>query len=174
MYDLTTHCRQNSGPGIEVVDIAGTAVSSTSAQLGVNVVQVNGQTASAAGTVTFPGTIASTTNITAGTITTATNVTNGVNATAINGSATAAANLAVSAATMLTGKAVTGTLSSTVFTTNLASTTTNAYVGRIVLFTSGALIDEAQTIKAYSNTGQITVASGFTTAPSNNDAFIIV
>jgi hypothetical protein len=43
-----------------------------------NMTQVAGQTASAAGAVTFPGTIASTTNITAGTITTATNVTNAV------------------------------------------------------------------------------------------------
>lgn len=41
-----------------------------------NAVQVGGQTASAAGTVTFPGTIASTTNITGGTITTVTNLTN--------------------------------------------------------------------------------------------------
>lgn len=41
-----------------------------------NAAQVGGQTASASGTVTFPGTIASTTNITAGTITTTTNLTN--------------------------------------------------------------------------------------------------
>ena len=62
-----------------------------------NVTQVAGQTASAAGAVTFPGTIASTTNITAGTITTTTNLTNlpsipnnwitaaGINAGALNG-----------------------------------------------------------------------------------------
>ena len=43
-----------------------------------NMTQVAGQTANAAGAVTFPGTIASTTNITGGTITTATNVTNAV------------------------------------------------------------------------------------------------
>lgn len=42
----------------------------------VNTKLVGGQTASAAGVVTFPGTIASTTNITAGTITTTTNLTN--------------------------------------------------------------------------------------------------
>lgn len=41
-----------------------------------NVAQINSQTTSAAGSVTFPATIASTTNITAGTITTATNLTN--------------------------------------------------------------------------------------------------
>jgi len=49
----------------------------------VNAAQVGGQTASAAGTVTFPGTIASTTNITAGTITTASAVTT-VNGLAAN------------------------------------------------------------------------------------------
>jgi hypothetical protein len=48
--------------------------------LPTNVTQIAGQTASAAGAVTFPGTIASTTNITGGTITTATNVTNRVTA----------------------------------------------------------------------------------------------
>jgi hypothetical protein len=42
----------------------------------MNAAQVGGQTASAAGPVTFPGTIASTTNITAGTLTTVTNLTN--------------------------------------------------------------------------------------------------
>ena len=48
--------------------------------LTANVTQIAGQTASAAGAVTFPGTIASTTNITGGTITTVTTVTNRVSA----------------------------------------------------------------------------------------------
>ena len=101
-------------------------------------------------------------------------VTAGVNATKINGSTTAATNLALAANLMITGTAVTGTLSSTVFTTNLASTTVGAYIGRVVLFTGGALIGQAQTISAYSATGQITVSSAFTGAPSNTDAFEIV
>jgi hypothetical protein len=48
--------------------------------LTANVTQIAGQTASAAGAVAFPGTIASTTNITGGTITTVTTVTNRVSA----------------------------------------------------------------------------------------------
>jgi hypothetical protein len=52
--------------------------------LTANVTQIAGQTASAAGSVTFPGTIASTTNITGGTITTVTTVTNGVTVTTNN------------------------------------------------------------------------------------------
>jgi hypothetical protein len=47
----------------------------------VDIRQVAGQTASAAGAVTFPGTIASTTNITAGTITTVTTTTTATNLT---------------------------------------------------------------------------------------------
>lgn len=56
--------------------IYGSTPSGTTNLPAVNATQVGGQTASAAGTVTFPGTIASTTNITAGTITTVTNLTN--------------------------------------------------------------------------------------------------
>ncbi len=96
------------------------------------------------------------------------------NADQIAGSATAATNLSTSAQTMQTGTAITGTLTSSVFTTNLASTVTGAYVGRFILFTSGVLIKQAQTISAYSNTGQITTIQPFTTAPSNNDLFVIV
>ena len=61
---------------VNLKNISNAAVSTTAAQIGTNAVQVNGQTTSAAGTVTFPGSIASPTNITAGTITTVTNLTN--------------------------------------------------------------------------------------------------
>lgn len=61
---------------INLKNIANAAVSATTAQLGVNVVNINAQTATAAAGVTFPATIASPTNITAGTITTVTNLTN--------------------------------------------------------------------------------------------------
>lgn len=50
--------------GTIVYDIFGSAPGSTSSPTPVNAVQVGGQTASAAGTITFPGAIASTTNIT--------------------------------------------------------------------------------------------------------------
>lgn len=92
----------------------------------------------------------------------------------INNSSGAASNIQVAADTMITGAAATGTLTTTIFTTNLASTTTDAYKGRLIVFTSGALIRQAKSISAYSNTGQITVSLAFTTAPSNGDTFIIV
>jgi hypothetical protein len=54
----------------------GTGYAGGTTKLQVNATQVGSQTASASGTVTFPGTIASSTNITGGTITTTTNLTN--------------------------------------------------------------------------------------------------
>lgn len=52
------------------------ATASISGTVNANVTEIAGQTASAAGAVTFPSSIASPTNITAGTITTTTNLTN--------------------------------------------------------------------------------------------------
>lgn len=70
---------------------SGQTLTVTAGVASANATQVGGQTASAAGAVTFPGTIASTTNITAGTITTATNVTtvNGLAAGVITAAAIA-------------------------------------------------------------------------------------
>lgn len=62
-------------PEVNMTHIAGAAVATGTAQIGVNVVAINSQTATAAAGVTFPASIASPTNITAGTITTATNLT---------------------------------------------------------------------------------------------------
>jgi hypothetical protein len=84
-----------------------------------NAVRVGGQTASAAATVTFPGTIASTTNITAGTITTVTNLTNAPTAgdltATMKTSVTTAATAATPAAASVTGNVggnVTGSVGS--------------------------------------------------------------
>lgn len=68
-------------------------------QIDANTVKVGGQTASAAGTVTFPGTIASTTNITAGTITTVTNLTNAPTAGDLTATMKSSVTTAASAAT---------------------------------------------------------------------------
>lgn len=61
---------------VDLTQVLTVGLSATSAQLGVNVVNINSQTATAAAGVTFPASIASPTNITAGTITTTTNLTN--------------------------------------------------------------------------------------------------
>lgn len=103
----------------DMVDIAGAAVSTTSAQIGVNVVNINAQTASAAAGVTFPSSIASPTNITAGTITTATNLTNAptagdFTATMKTSIGTAVAASAVASVTGNVGGNVTGSVGSVV------------------------------------------------------------
>jgi len=97
----------------------GTGYAGGTIRLGVNAAQVGGQTASAAGTVTFPGTIASTTNITAGTITTVTNLTNAPSAgdftaTMKTSIGTAVAASAVASVTGNVGGNVTGSVGSVV------------------------------------------------------------
>lgn len=104
---------------VNLKNIANAAVSTSSAQLGVNAVQLGGQTASAAGTVTLPGTIASPTNITAGVITTVTNLTNAptagdLTATMKTSVGTAVAASAVASVTGNVGGNVTGTVGSVV------------------------------------------------------------
>ena len=130
---------------VDLVDIAGSAVSASTAQLGVNVVNFGGhagtfpangipsvdvttidsQTANAAGAVTFPGTIASTTNITAGTITTVTNLTNAATsgdftATMKTSIGTAVAASAVASVTGNVGGSV-GSINGVTFPSNFSS-----------------------------------------------------
>ena len=118
---------------VDLVDIAGSAVSTSSAQLGVNVVNINAQTATAAAGVTFPASIASPTNITAGTITTTTNLTNAPTAgdftatmktsigTAVAASAVASVTGAVGSVTGNVGGNVTGSVASVVAAVSITS-----------------------------------------------------
>jgi len=104
-------------------------------------------------------------------------VANEINANAryINGSATAAANLALSAASMKPGTAITGTLTTTQMTTDLTSSVDDVYKKRVIVFTGGGISGEARTITAYNGTTKlITVNPAFTAAPANTDPFIIV
>ncbi len=101
----------------------------------------------------------------------------GANVQTIAGSGTAAINLADSALGIVPGIAATGTLSTTQFTTNLGSayTTDGCFIGRVAIFTSGALKGQASLITAYSHTGGlITISPPFTGAPSNGDSFVIL
>jgi hypothetical protein len=99
----------------------------------------------------------------------------GSNVAAIANSTTAASTLAISVGTMPTGAIVSGTLTSTAFTTSLADTTDNVYQGRLIIFTSGALVRQVGNITAYSgSTFTIMVGGAFTSAPSAGDTFIIV
>lgn len=104
-------------PEVNIKNIANAAVSTTTAQIGVNVVNINAQTATAAAGVTFPSSIASPTNITAGTITTVTNLTNAATAgdftaTMKTSIGTAVAASAVASVTGNVGGNVTGSVGS--------------------------------------------------------------
>ena len=99
----------------------------------------------------------------------------GVNINGIGYNAGAAGNLGQSAGSMIQGSVAAGTLQTASFTTGLTDATANVYQGRIIVFTSGALIRQVGNIIAYSPTGGlITVGGPFTSAPSVADTFIIV
>ena len=92
----------------------------------------------------------------------------------LNGSAEAAADLALSAATIVSGAAAVGTLSTTVMTTNLTEATDDHYNGRQLLWTSGVLEDQATGITDYNGTSKALTFTAVTEAPSNGDTFVIV
>lgn len=150
----------------------------------VNATQFGGQTVSAAGTVTMPGTVASATNITAGTITTVTNLTNAPSAgdftstmktsigTAVAASAVASVTGAVGSVTGAVGSVtgnvggnVTGSVGSVVgavasVTGNVGGNVTGSVgsvvgaVGSVTGFTAA----DVATIKAKTNSLTFTVA----------------
>lgn len=93
--------------------------------------------------------------------------------------ATAAARLALSAASILPGTVDTAgfTPTTTEFEADdITEATGEHFTGRVIIFTSGALQYQACSISAYSlatGRGHFTV-SALTEAPANNDTFIIV
>ena len=108
---------------------------------------------------------------------TVTDVTNEVTAdvTKISGSAAAANNLEASALTILsTYTAVTGTLSTTQMTTDLTEVTDDHYNGRIIIWTSGVLQNQATNITDYDGASKMLTFTATTEAPSNLDTFVIV
>jgi len=95
-------------------------------------------------------------------------------AVAISGSTDAADKLEASAETIVTGAAVTGTLSITQMTTNLTEITDDHYIGRIIIWTSGVLQDQASDITDYDGGTKMLTYTATTEAPSNGDTFNIV
>lgn len=97
-----------------------------------------------------------------------------VNAAKINGSATAATQLALSAASIVSGVAIAGTLSATQMSTNLTEATDDHYNGRIIIWTAGALKDQATNITGYAGVTKVLTYTATTEAPAPGDAFVIV
>jgi hypothetical protein len=99
--------------------------------------------------------------------------------THLNGSTANLLKQIAALSTMVTGTVDTGafTPTTTAFESDdVTEATTSHYVGRNVLFTSGALLGQAARITAYQlsgSNGKLTVTT-MTEAPANNDTFVIV
>lgn len=63
----------------------------------------------------------------------------------------------------------------TTFKTDLTEATADYWKDSLLMFTSGALIDQVKKVSAFNaSTDFITLASGFTAAPSAGDRFILI
>lgn len=96
---------------------------------------------------------------------------------AIDGSASAAQRLRLSTLTMVPGAATAHQLSTTQMSNNLAETTDDHYIGRIILWTSGALKNQATDITDYTGNDGASALLTFTAvteAPANTNTFIIL
>jgi len=91
----------------------------------------------------------------------------------IDGDATAATKLKKSANVIVTGSAIAGTLSTTAMTTDLTEATNDHYIGRIIIWTSGVLKDQATDITAYDGTTKKLTYTATTEAPTVGDTFNI-
>lgn len=76
--------------------------------------------------------------------------------------------------TLESGAAIAGTLSTTQMSTNLTEATDDHYKGRIVFFTSGALLRQGTDITAYNGTTKVLTFTALTEAPTAADKFVIV
>lgn len=98
----------------------------------------------------------------------------GNNVAAVGGSVQAALNMGASTGSMQTG-ALFGAQTSSLLATDLASSTDDQFIGRIVVLTSGAANKQVQYITAYNGTTKaLTLAAPLTTAPSAADTFVII
>lgn len=89
--------------------------------------------------------------------------------------------LRVRGLTIIVGTVLTGTLTATVFTTDLGTGQQNVFAADdslndcLVAFTSGTLVNQVKKVSDYTAlTGLVTVSSGFTGAPSNGDTFLVI
>lgn len=90
------------------------------------------------------------------------------------GDTVAATNLSKSAAGIEPGTAIAGTLSTTQMTTDLTEVTDDHYIGRIIIWTSGALKNQATDITDYTGATKLLTFTVVTDAPLATDTFVIV
>lgn len=80
----------------------------------------------------------------------------------------------IASETVTHAKAVAGTLSTTQMTTDLSEATDGHYVGRLILWTSGVLKEQARAIKTYAGSNKMLSYAAATDAPAAGDSFVIV
>lgn len=97
-----------------------------------------------------------------------------VDVVSISGSTDASDNLEASAETIVTAAAAAGTLSTTQMTTTLTEVTDDHYNGRIIIWTSGVLKDQATDITDYDGTTKMVTYTATTEAPGDGDTFNII
>lgn len=110
------------------------------------------------------------------TVATTTDVTNQVtaNITAIGGDATAATNLSKSAIAIEPAAAIAGTLSTTQMSTDLTEATDDHFNGRIIIWTTGVLKNQATDITDYTGATKVLTFTATTEAPGIGDEFVII
>ena len=99
------------------------------------------------------------------------------NVTQISGSSTAADNLEAGALTVVSGQvdsSVTPTVQKFKSDTGALSSVDDFYTGRTAIFTSGGLQNQARQILDYTGATKLFTVEPLTTAPANDDYFIIV
>ena len=77
-------------------------------------------------------------------------------------------------AAIVSGGAITGTLSTTQMTTDLTEATDSHYNGRTIIWITGALAGQGTNITAYTGATKLLTFTAVTEAPANLDKFIIV
>jgi hypothetical protein len=113
---------------------------------------------------------------TAGAIDTVTNVTNEVTAdvTKISGSATAADNLELSTLTIVPGIATGTPTTTTMVAGALTEDTDDHYKGRIIIWTSGVLQNQATDVTGYTGSSKTFTFTATTEPCSADDTFILI
>jgi hypothetical protein len=91
---------------------------------------------------------------------------------AISGSATAADNLEAGGLGLVPGTCSTGSTTTSIVT-NLTEATDDHYNGRVITFTSGALLGQTTSISDYVGATKTLTVVALTEAPANTDSFII-
>lgn len=99
----------------------------------------------------------------------------GSNVQTIAGDGTAPVNMAAAADVIIpTGVVAAGTITTSSFPTNLTNSHAQAYVGRVIAFTSGVCAGQETNITGYVVLNGVLTVTALTNAPSPGDTFVML